>query len=147
MKPQMTGTIYALTTPQGAPFYVGATVQRPRARVRQHLRDALSGRKGSAVHELLSLTKRTGFWILETSVPLDRLGLRERRHKLRLQAAGFDLLNYHHGANGCTTQSEAARKRIRAFALKRPRDGRGRFVPAIAGGAPTDAELFMRGEL
>jgi hypothetical protein len=140
-----TGAIYALTTPQGTPFYVGATMQRPRERVNQHLRDARSGRKSSAVHELLRETRRCGFWILEWGVPVTDLGDRERHHKRALERAGFQLANYHHGAYGCNRQSVAVRSQIAAYARKRPRGPKGEFLPAIApiaGAALTPAESF-----
>lgn len=143
------GSIYALCTPRGTPFYVGATVQTVGVRVGQHLRDARRGRKGSAVHELLAKTQRVGIWVLESNVARDELGQRERRHKFALERAGFTLANYHHGANGCNFQPAPVRARIAAAARKRPRDARGQFLPTlapIAGAAPTPAELFMNGQ-
>jgi hypothetical protein len=139
------GVVYALTTPQGNPFYVGATMQRPRERVNQHLRDARSGRKASQVHELLRETRRCGFWILEGEVPEADLGKRERHHKRSLERAGFQLANYHHGANGCNRQPAAVRSRISAYARKRPRGPKGEFLPAlpaIAGASLTPVEAF-----
>jgi hypothetical protein len=136
------GKVYALTTPRGRPFYVGATVQPVGTRVGQHLRDARRGRKGSAVHELLAETARCGIWVIEAGIERSALGARERHHKRRLERAGFELLNYHHGANGCNFQPAKVRERIRAFAVGRPRGPRGEFLPAmpaIAGGAPTSA--------
>jgi hypothetical protein len=124
------GTVYALTTPAGTPFYVGATVQPVGTRVGQHLRDARHGRKGSAVHELLAQTGRVGIWILELGVPAGELGAAERRHTFAIERAGFVLLNYHHGGNGCNRQSERARQRIAAFAAKRERSPLGHFLPA-----------------
>lgn len=144
------GSVYALCTPQGTPFYVGATVQSVGTRVGQHLRDARRGRKGSAVHELLAATGRCGVWVLERNVPREQLGARERKWTFAMRRAGFQLANYHHGANGCNFQPAKVRKRIAAFARKRPRGPKGEFLPVlptIAGGAPSDSELFMRGEL
>jgi hypothetical protein len=145
------GSIYALTTPPGTPFYVGATMQRPRERAMQHLRDAAAGRKSSPLHELLAETGRCGFWILEAGVEPEQLGARERHHKFALERAGFPMLNYHHGNNGCNRQPPAIRAAISRHAARRPRDDRGHFIPqlpAIAGAAPSPGELFMgAGEL
>lgn len=134
------GSIYALTTPEGTPFYVGATQQRVRERVMQHLRDARRGRKGSAVHELLAATERVGFWVIETEVGWLRLGERERFHKKRLEAAGFRMLNYHHGGNGCNFQSAKVKKRIAAFARTRPRTEGGQFMPISGVGAGPEGD-------
>lgn len=142
---ERTGCVYALCTPQGTPFYVGATVQWVGERVNQHLRDARTGRKGSAVHELLRETRRCGFWVLEREILEPDLGRRERHHKFALERAGFQLANYHHGANGCNRQSAAVRSRISAYARRRPRGPKGEFLPAlpaIAGAALTPAESF-----
>lgn len=139
------GSVYALCTPQGTPFYIGATMQRVRARVNQHLRDARHGRKGSAVHELLAATRRVGFWVLESNIDPDDLGARERHWKFLVERSGFELANYHHGANGCNRQPPAVRSRIAAYARKRPRGPKGEFLPmlpTIAGAAPTPAEDF-----
>lgn len=141
-----TGSIYALTTPRGTPFYVGATVQSVGTRVGQHIRDARHGRKGSQVHEMLAATRRVGIWVLEADIPAHDLGRRERRHKRRLEREGFEMLNYHHGANGCLLQSEKVRQRIAKHAAKRLRGPGGQFLPQLfapmAGGAPDPDQLF-----
>ena len=140
------GSVYALTTPQGTPFYVGATVQSVGTRVGQHLRDARTARRVSPVHQLLAQTNRCGVWVLESQIPADLLGRRERRHKFAIERSGFELLNYHHGANGCRFQPRKVRERIAAYAAKRPRGLGGQFVTVpvpIAGAAPSEAELFM----
>jgi hypothetical protein len=126
------GSVYALCTPEGTPFYVGATVQRVRERVNQHLRDSREGRRGSAVHGLLAQTGRVGFWVLESGIDPAELGRRERAHKFALERSGFALLNYHHGANGCNRQPPQVRLRIAAFAAKRSRDAGGHFLPVPA---------------
>lgn len=140
-----TGSVYALCTPEGTPFYVGATVQSVGTRIGQHLRDARYGRPGSEVHELLAETGRVGVWILQSGIPASELGARERRHTFALERAGHAMLTYHHGANGLNRHSENARARIAAFAAKRPRRADGSFLPALpvmAGGAPTASERF-----
>jgi hypothetical protein len=140
------GAVYALTTPEGTPFYVGATMQRVRERANQHLRDAREQRKSSALHQLLASTRRVGFWVLEDGVDPGELGSRERHWKFLLEESGFEMVNYHHGANGCNRQPAHIRTRISAHARKRPRDSKGHFLPAmpaIAGGAPElDAETW-----
>jgi hypothetical protein len=97
------------------------------------------------VHQLLAETGRCGFWVLESGILEEELGARERRHKFALERAGFAMVNYHHGANGCNRQTQAVRAQISRFARKRPRDAQGHFLPAlpaIAGGAPTPGESF-----
>lgn len=143
------GSVYALCTPKGTPFYVGATVQSVGTRAGQHLRDARRGRyPESQVHELLAETRRVGIWVLESGIDPDELGKRERRWKFRLERAGAELLNYHHGGNGCARQPQHIRDRIARFAAKRPRGPKGEFLPmmpTIAGAAPTPAEDFLNG--
>jgi hypothetical protein len=143
-----TGSIYALTTPQGTPFYVGATMQRPRERVMYHLRLARRGARRSEVYELLAEVGRTGFWVLESGVEPERLGEREAHHIAELRDAGYPMLNHRPGGYGCQRQLASRRGRLSAMAKKRPRDGGGRFapaLPAIAGAAPSAGEAFMGG--
>lgn len=145
------GSVYALCTPQGTPFYVGSTVQSPGTRAGQHLRDARVGRyPSSQVHQLLASAGRVGVWVLERGVPRDRLGARERHHQAELEAAGFAMLNYQTAGNGRCSQPQRIRDRISRYARKRPRGPKGEFLPVlppIAGAAPTDAEQFMAGTL
>lgn len=123
-----TGSIYALTTPQGTPFYVGRTVQSVGTRAGQHLRDARSGRRHSQVHEILAHAERVGVWVLEANINLGALVLREAYWIGKLESAGFELATYVHSVNGCTHQPPAVRAKLSALAWARQRDGRGCFV-------------------
>jgi hypothetical protein len=140
-----TGSVYALCTPSGEPFYVGATTQSVGTRVGQHLRDARRGRKGSEVHQLLAASGRVGIWVLQRDVPFRNLRAAERDQVAAVRAAGFTLLNYLGGGNGRNRHSDGARRRIATFARKRARGPKGQFLPilpAIAGGEMTPGERF-----
>lgn len=143
------GAVYALTSPQGTPFYVGATMQRVRERAMQHLRCARRGRYPDApLYQLLAQTGRCGFWVLESGVEPEQLAEREAHHRELLAAAGFELLNRHHTVHYGGRLPGTTRAQRRRAAARRPRNGAGSFAPSLptmAGAAPSPGELFMSG--
>jgi hypothetical protein len=122
------GSIYALTTPEGTPFYVGRTLHPIGTRAGEHLRRARSGHS-AAIYRLLRQTERVGLWELERGVRLDRLGARERFWQGAIAAAGFELFNDASDGRGCLCQPERTRERIATFAAGRDRDALGRYLP------------------
>jgi hypothetical protein len=126
------GNVYALCTPQGTPFYVGATVQSVGTRVGQHLRDARHGRRTSQVHELLAQTGSCAVWVLESGIEPAALGARERHWTFRIERH-HQLATYHHGGNGCHRQPAHIRRRLSTYAKKRPRDAAGAFLAVLPG--------------
>ena|ERR1700753_3980313 len=133
VRKRRTGVIYALCTPQGTPFYVGRTVQSPRQRASEHLREAYQRNRINQVHHLLRSTgqRKVGFWVLESDVPLDRLSKRECYWKAYYEGAGFKLLNYNSGGNGCLIQPPHVRAKIAKAAKRKERDPSGRFAASL----------------
>lgn len=132
------GHIYALCTPGGRPFYIGRTVQSPGMRLGEHVREATTRNRQSPVHHMVRHMvaggKRPAIWVLESDVRLSQINRRERYWIRYYRKAGFDMLNYTGGGNGCLILPEAAKRLTAAAAAKQPRSVEGQFrspgVPA-----------------
>ena len=126
------GHIYALCTPGGTPFYIGRTVQSPGERLGEHVREATTRNRQSPVHHMvrhmIAAGKKPAIWVLESNIRLSQINRRERYWIRFYRKAGFDMLNYTGGGNGCLTLPETAKKLTAAAAARQPRAATGQFL-------------------
>lgn len=132
-----TGTIYALCEPSGRVRYVGKTVQSPRARRGDHIREAVQRQRCSEVAEwirgLVAAGTGPALWVLEEDVEEPDLFIRERHWIAAFKTWGYDLLNYTNGGNGCSTLSSTRIRKLKKFAATRERGSDGRLLPIKTG--------------
>jgi hypothetical protein len=127
-----TGTIYGLCEPDGTLRYVGKTVQTPRARRGDAIREAVQRGRRSPVHDWIRdlVSRGTGpaLWILEEDVPARDLDDRECAWVDACRAWGSDLLNVCIGGNGGKPLTRRKRDNLSRFVSKRARLENGRFA-------------------
>lgn len=132
-----TGCIYALCDPDGTPRYVGKTVQSPKARRGDHIREAVQRERQSEVHDwirrLVSEGSGPTVWVLEEDVEEPDLFIRERHWIAAMKTWGYTLLNYTSGGNGCGTLSPTRIRNLQKFVTFRDRCPKGRFLPVETG--------------
>jgi hypothetical protein len=132
MADERTGSVYALCTPVGTPFYVGATVQSVGVRAGEHLREAFRRMRPDPLHCAMRDVgqQRVAFWEIERGIPIAKLPERERHWRRFNEDAGFMLLNSYGGGNGVHVQRPEQREKARQLALLKPRGEAGRFLAA-----------------